>query len=1213
MIARLLRIALAASTLIPAIAQAAAAREGDPFTDFVRKTEPLTPEQERLAFHLPPGFVIQLVAAEPDIGKPINLAFDEKGRLWLSQSREYPFPAPLDKPGRDAIKVLSDFNADGHARKITTFAEGLNIPIGLYPYRDGALAYSIPNIYFLHDTNHDGHADVKELFLGRFGFERDTHGMTSSFRRGYDGWFYANHGYNNTSVLTARDGSSITLTSGNTYRIKIDGSHIEQFTWGRVNPFGLMLDPLGDLFGADCETFPIYLLLRGAYYPSFGKPDDGLGFAPAMMGHKHGSTAIAGLVYYAATNFPPEFRDNIFVGNVVTCRIDRDSLESHGSTRIAKEMPDFLISDDPWFRPVDLQLGPDGAMYVADFYNRIIGHYEVPLDHPGRDRERGRVWRIVYVGTNAPPPRVVGTGADKIVAAASSTRKSMPGPEDLDLSRASVGKLIRLLAHPNITVRMTAMNQLTDRFGDKAVAPVTAMMRNRKSTDFQKIHGLWVLYRLGRLDPAMLATMAQDADRGVRTHAMRVIAETPDLHPTLTNLHNAAAGQASCDLRALVLNGLHDSDGYVRRAAADALGCHPELDNIRPLLDLLRDGIASDDTELRHMARMALRNQIISPANLTRFESSGLSEADSRALADVAVAVPSEASALFLVHHVRQYSEGHETLGRYLRHAARYLPTAQMDDLAAVVRQKSADDFDLQLSLFQSVSEGMAQRGGTLSEALRDWGREIAQRALVPNDADSGGWSYRPVEGMKETVDPWCLQKRASADDRTDDVFLSTLPAGEAMTGILRSPPFTVPTHLDFFLAGHDGPTGKPAHKKNHVRLLATGSEEILAEALPPRKDVAQKVSWDLAAHSGQQGFLEFTDGNDATAFAWLAFGRLNPEVVQLPRVAPHELAKRQQLAADLASTLGLTNLAPMAAMLLDSPGLDIDTRAALAKTVVALEPDDNLAALVPLIGDNAVTAEMRDRITESIVGRKTNDTHEVLVQTLGTAPYRVQLKLARNLAGTAAGAEILLATIEQGKAPAQLLLDRNLKDKLTTAKPERVEERIKQLSRNLAPASEVVQKLIDQRRTGYEAAKAKAADGAQVFTKNCSVCHNLDGQGGHVGPQLDGVGGRGLERLLEDVLDPSRNVDRAFRTHVIKLKDGDVITGLPRREEGELLVLADSTGKEISIPLKDIEQRRESETSLMPDNFGDAIPVDDFYNLMAFLLSRNNKTAAQR
>src|SRR5213593_3919959 len=138
-----------------------AARAADPFADIIRKTGPLTPEQERRSLHLPPGFEIQLVAAEPDIGKPMNMAFDAQGRLWITQSREYPFPAPLDKPGRDMIKVLSGFDANGRARKISTFAEGLNIPIGLYPYKNGVIAFSIPNIYFFQDTDGDGRADKK--------------------------------------------------------------------------------------------------------------------------------------------------------------------------------------------------------------------------------------------------------------------------------------------------------------------------------------------------------------------------------------------------------------------------------------------------------------------------------------------------------------------------------------------------------------------------------------------------------------------------------------------------------------------------------------------------------------------------------------------------------------------------------------------------------------------------------------------------------------------------------------------------------------------------------------------------------------------------------------------------------------------------------------------------------------------------------------------
>src|SRR5690606_21912955 len=113
---------------------------------YVRPTDPLTPEEQLTTFQLPPGFKIELVAAEPDIQKPMNMAFDERGRLWITDSREYPYPAPLDQTGGDTIKVLEFLDDDGKADRITTFADGLNIPIGLYPYKNGVIAFSIPNI-----------------------------------------------------------------------------------------------------------------------------------------------------------------------------------------------------------------------------------------------------------------------------------------------------------------------------------------------------------------------------------------------------------------------------------------------------------------------------------------------------------------------------------------------------------------------------------------------------------------------------------------------------------------------------------------------------------------------------------------------------------------------------------------------------------------------------------------------------------------------------------------------------------------------------------------------------------------------------------------------------------------------------------------------------------------------------------------------------------
>ena len=397
----------------------------------VRETGPLTPEEELKGFSVPDGFKIQLFASEPMINKPINLAWDKKGRLWVSSTVEYPYAAEKDRwaddkgskvrDSRDAIKILEDIDGDGKADTVIDFADGLNIPTGVVPWhrpehKDGCIAWSIPNIWYFADTTGDGKADLREVLFGPMGYERDTHGMCSSFRLGHDGWVYATHGFNNISIVTASDGSSVEMNSGNVFRFKPDGSRIEVWSRGQVNPFGLCFDKRGNLYSADCHSAPIYQLIRGAYYPSFGKPHDGMGFGPTMIQHTHGSTGICGIVLVDRNQWGRRWNYRMLIGNPVNSVINHDGIKYAGTTPVAVEQPDFMTSKDPWFRPVDLCLGGDGALYVADFYNKIIGHYEVPLDHSGRDRKRGRIWRITpKAGPLAPGPMSLQESGDNPV------------------------------------------------------------------------------------------------------------------------------------------------------------------------------------------------------------------------------------------------------------------------------------------------------------------------------------------------------------------------------------------------------------------------------------------------------------------------------------------------------------------------------------------------------------------------------------------------------------------------------------------------------------------------------------------------------------------------------------------------------------------------------------------------------------------------------
>ncbi|MBM3846623.1 MAG: dehydrogenase, partial [Verrucomicrobia bacterium] len=432
---------IACLTLAILLACSFQASSADPFAEGVRTTDPRTPEAQRAGFKLPPGIEVDLIASEPNIAKPMNMAFDARGRLWVTTSYEYPFAKKPGEPARDFIRVFEDTDRDGSFEKSWIFADNLNIPIGILPYQNGCIVWSIPNIWMLRDTDGDGKADQRDVLFGPLGWERDTHGNLSSFRMGADGWVYATHGFNNTSTVKARDGSSITMNSGNTFRFRPDGSRVEQFTWGQVNPFGMCIDDYGYLYTADCHSSPIYQLIPGGYYPSFGKPDDGLGFAPVMVQHSHGSTAISGIVILPSEDWPADLQGHLLIGNVMTSRLNRDRIDWTGSSPSGVEMPDFLSTDDPWFRPVDLQLGPDGALYVADFYNRIIGHYEVPLLHPGRDRERGRIWRI----------------RPKSLAAAK--------PRAADFTSMDAQQFFLELGSANALRRQHALNQLIDRVG----------------------------------------------------------------------------------------------------------------------------------------------------------------------------------------------------------------------------------------------------------------------------------------------------------------------------------------------------------------------------------------------------------------------------------------------------------------------------------------------------------------------------------------------------------------------------------------------------------------------------------------------------------------------------------------------------------------------------------------------------------------------------
>lgn len=1142
----------------------------DTFAKAVRETPPLDPEAERRTFVLPPGFTADLVVAEPDIAKPMNLAFDSRGRLWVSSSREYPYAAPADRKGRDTIKVLEDADGDGSFETVTTFADGLNIPIGLYPYRDGVICFSIPNIWFLRDTDGDGRADRREKLYGPMGYERDTHGMCNAFTRGFDGWLYACHGFNNHTQVAGGDGHSITMQSGNIFRMRPDGSRVEHFTHGLVNPFGMAFDHFGDQYVADCHTKPVSLLLHGGYYDSFGKPHDGLGYVPNVMDHLHGSTAIGGIAICSGESFPDVYRGNTFGGNVMTSRVNRNSLQRFGGSVRAQEEPDFLVAGDPWFRPVDLQFGPDGALYVADFYNRIIGHYEVKLDHPGRDRQRGRIWRVRYTG---PDTRRDAGGQN-------SSGSRLPR-----LDQLSPGDLVNRLGSKNLPERRLARDRLVDEFGEKAVPH---LRQGARAADLMvRVESLWALARLNALTKEQLQAASRAADETVRVHAQRIVETLPH----------------SEDAIAVVRSGLRDSAPLVRRQAAIAATTHRDVSFIPFLLEQLREGGGSDP-HLQHSLRMALRDHLV---RKDWFEETtrALEEQDVPVLAGICLALKTEHAGEFLASNLdRIPASTPQEFATYVRFSARYVSAESVDRVVAVASTRFGNDRDLQLELIRSVDTSLRERGTERPASVSRWARALATGLLGVRGGEvateSVDWRWIRIPGSATRTNPWALsRRRASADGQRNSVLFSSFPAGEKQTGIYRSSPFALALPLTFFMAGHDGYPDKAAQKKNLVRLRDAATHRILQSWSPPRNDTAQPFRLTAPAEAGQQVYLELVDGDNAGAYAWLAVGRFSDA-----RLNPSTRGAERRKGLALCSDLQLTELRDHVVTILRSPNVGAETAADAARVLAGFTESGTLRAAAVAVGLAGTETQLRDRCIDSLVKNDPASAGKLLSDVMKSASASEQFEVALRLASDAAAAEQLVDMLERGQLSSTVLARPALLTRLRAVASEALRLRVARLTASLPAEDPAVAKFITRIVRDYVNGPGDQSRGAAIFAKNCAVCHQVAGQGKKVGPNLDGIGTRGLDRLAEDVFAPNRNVDVNFRATTIVTDEGRIHTGLLQPDAGELKVLIDAEGNAIRIPVESIEESTTSRLSPMPGNMREKLTSQQQRDLLAYLLS---------
>jgi putative heme-binding domain-containing protein len=347
---------------------------------------------------------------------------------------------------------------------------------------------------------------------------------------------------------------------------------------------------------------------------------------------------------------------------------------------------------------------------------------------------------------------------------------------------------------------------------------------------------------------------------------------------------------------------------------------------------------------------------------------------------------------------------------------------------------------------------------------------------------------------------------------------------------------------------------------------------------------------------------VEIVDGDIRGAFAWLAVGRFSLDALN-PRTF-----SALDAAMQLVTRLRMTDVAPTLNSFVASPTASPGMKLRCAEALLGLDPDARLSALLPLAADLTSPPELRGRILGCVRSRDVAELQKTLGDAMRAASAVQQRQMADALAGSRAGAEALFALVDSGLAAPRMLTDAALVQKLKAAAGDAAETRIAALTQGLPPVSEELNQLLAERRRSFTTEGTSLDRGRAAFKQHCAACHQVGGEGKKIGPQLDGVGIRGADRLLEDLLDPNRNVDAAFRTSTLLTKHGQVLTGLVQREEGALLVLADNKGEEFRVAKHDIEEQQKSTLSLMPVNLVSALPEAELRELLAYLLQQTAK-----
>jgi len=522
---------------------------------FDRGQGPLPPRVALASFKVPDDLQLELVLAEPEVRQPVSISFDERGRLWVVQYLQYPHPAGLkmlshdgvwravyDKVppapprhfrGKDKITIHEDTDGDGVFDRHKTFLDGLNIVTSVARGRGGVWVLNPPYLLFYPDRDNDDVPDGDpEVHLQGFGLE-DTHSVVNSLRWGPDGWLYAAQGSTVTGHVTRpglESGKEPMHSMGQLiWRYHPETRRYEVFAEGGGNAFGVEIDARGRIYsghnGGDTRGF--HYVQGGYYQKGFNKHGPlsnpyAFGYFPAMK-HNRVPRFTHTFVVYEADALPQSYRGLLFGVAPLLNHVVMSQILPDGSSLQTRDVGLAVSSSDTWFRPVDIKLGPDGALYIADWYDGQINHYR---NHEGRiDPGNGRIYRL--------KARNAG---------------SAPSGRPLDLSRLSTLELVKRLGDPNKWTRQTALRLIADRRDPSVSHELHRLIV--ENTGQVAIEALWALNAVGKLDDATALRTIEHSDPAARMWTVRLLGDTSHVSPAVAaSLASRAAIEPDVEVR----------------------------------------------------------------------------------------------------------------------------------------------------------------------------------------------------------------------------------------------------------------------------------------------------------------------------------------------------------------------------------------------------------------------------------------------------------------------------------------------------------------------------------------------------------------------------------------------------------------------------------------------------------------------------------------